>query len=141
MVIKEEMDSNRQPKILQDLCYLISSTQSFRIKSSTNNFTIGPQTINMHPTFTGIEDAYIYLREFEATRIATLTSRIEALEFEKHIQFNQVLAPMCTGCNVSDHIVEECPYLMSLNQNGFTWKSAFNERHMNKPYALTYNRG
>ena len=66
----------------------------------------------MHPTFTEIEDAYIYSREFEDTTIATLTNRIEALEFERHIQLNHVLTPMCIGCDRPDHVVE-CPYLMN----------------------------
>ena len=73
----------------------------------------------MHLTFTKIKNAYLYSREFEDTKVATLTNRIEALEFKKHIQFNQVIAPMCIGCDAPDHIVE-CPYLMSLTQNGFT---------------------
>ena len=72
--------------------------------------------INMHPTFTEIENAYLYSREFEDTRVATLTNRIEALEFKRHIQFNQVLAPMCIGCNAPDHVMKECPYLMNLIQ-------------------------
>ena len=38
----------------------------------------------MHPTFTEIEDAYVYSREFEDTRITILINRIEALEFERH---------------------------------------------------------
>ena len=69
--------------------------------------------INMHPTFIEIEDAYIYSREFEDTRIATLTNRIEALEYERHIQFNQVLAPMCIGCDAPDHFMEDCLCLMN----------------------------
>ena len=87
------MDSNRQPRTLLDLCYPISSVQPFRISSSANNFIIGPQMINMHPTFSKIEDAYVYSRKFEDTRITTLTNKIEALEFERHIQLNQVLHP------------------------------------------------
>ena len=46
----------------------------------------------MHLTFTKIEDAYIYTKEFENTRIASLTSKIETLKFKRYIQFNQVLA-------------------------------------------------
>ena len=95
--------------------------------------------INTYPTFTRIEDAYIYSKKFEDTIIATLISRIEVLEFERHIQFNQVLAPMCIGCDAPDHVVEECPYLMSSTQNRFIQESVFNERYMNEPYTPTYN--
>ena len=62
--------------------------------------------INMHPILTEIKDAYIYTREFEDNRITILINRIEVLEFERHIQFNQVLAPICTRCDASDYIVE-----------------------------------
>ena len=72
--------------------------------------------INMHPTFIEIENTYTYSREFEDTRIATLTNRIEVLEFRKHIQVNQVLASMCIGCDALDHVVEECLYLMNPTQ-------------------------
>ena len=72
------MDSNRHSKILLDLYYSISSVQPSRIRSSANNFIIDSQMINMHSTFTEIENIY----EFEDTRVATLTNRTEALEYE-----------------------------------------------------------
>ena len=97
--------------------------------------------INMHPTFTEIENAYIYSREFEDIRVATLINRIEALEYERHIQFNQVLAPMCIGCDALDHVVEECPYLMKPVQTELIQKSTFNESYINEPYAPIYNLG
>ena len=58
--------------------FSISSVQPSRSRSSTNNFIIDSQMINMHPTFTKIENAYLYSREFEDTRVVTLTNRIEA---------------------------------------------------------------
>ena len=97
--------------------------------------------INMHPTFTEIENAYIYLREFEDTRIATLINRIEALKFERYIQFNQVLAPMCIGCDAPDHVMEEYLYLMNPIQTELIQESAFNESYINEPYASIYNPG
>ena len=95
--------------------------------------------INMHPTFTEIKNTYLYLREFEDTRVATLTNRIEILEFKRHIQFNQVLAPMCIGCNAPDHVVEEYLYLMNPTQTELIQESAFNESYINEPYVPIYN--
>ena len=94
--------------------------------------------INMHSIFIEIEDAYIYTKEFGHTRITTLTSRIETLEFKRSIQFNQVLASICIGYDAPNHVVEECPYLISPTKNGFPHRSAFNKKYMNELYAPTW---
>ena len=57
-----------QPQILKDLCYPVGSIQPSCIRLSqptANNFEIKPQIINMLSKFMRIEDAYIFIREFE----------------------------------------------------------------------------
>ena len=57
-----------QPMTLKDLCYPVGSIQPSCIRlpqPTANNFEIKPQIINMLPKFTGLEDAYIFIREFE----------------------------------------------------------------------------
>ena len=53
---------------LRDYCYPIGSVQPSCIRlppTNANHFEIKPQIINMLPKFIGIEDAYIFIREFE----------------------------------------------------------------------------
>ena len=62
------MGEPNQPQILKDLCYPVSSVQPSCIRlpqPTANNFEIKPQIIYMLPKFMRIEDAYIFIREFE----------------------------------------------------------------------------
>ena len=62
------MDMTNQTQTLKDLCYPVGSIQPSCIRlpqPTANNFEIKPKIINMLPKFTGIEDAYIFIKEFE----------------------------------------------------------------------------
>ena len=62
------MGEPNQPQTLRNLYYPVGSIQPSCIRlsqSTANNFEIKPQIINMLPKFTRIEDAYIFIREFE----------------------------------------------------------------------------
>ena len=57
-----------QPQVHKDLCYPIGFVQPSCIRlpqTTSNNFEIKPQIISMLPKFTRIEDANIFMREFE----------------------------------------------------------------------------
>ena len=56
-----------EPRVLKDLCYPVGIAQPscIRLPQIDANFEIKPQIINMLPKFTEIEDAYIFMREFE----------------------------------------------------------------------------
>ena len=59
---------DQEPQTLKDFCYPIGSAQPSYIQLpqiNAINFEIKSQIINMLPKFTGIEDAYIFIREFE----------------------------------------------------------------------------
>ena len=59
---------NHEPQVLKDLCYPTGSTQPSCIRlpqTNATNFEIKPQIINMLSKFTEIEDANIFIREFE----------------------------------------------------------------------------
>ena len=63
-----DLANQPQPQTLKDLCYPVGSVQSSCIRLSqlnANNFKIKSQIINMLPRFTGMEDAYIFIRKFE----------------------------------------------------------------------------
>lgn len=72
-------------------------------------------------------------------KIATLTYRIEALELQGYIQVNQVLVPMCNGCNALDHVMEECPFMMTPVKNGMAQVNTTYRRPIKEPYASIYN--
>ena len=62
------MQIDQEPQILKDFYYPIGSAQPSYIQLpqiNAINFEIKSQIINMLPKFTGIEDAYIFIREFE----------------------------------------------------------------------------
>ena len=62
------MGEPNQPQTLKDLCYPVGSVQPSCIRlpqPTANNFKIKPQIINILPKFTEIENAYIFIREFE----------------------------------------------------------------------------
>lgn len=50
-------------------------------------------------------------------------------------------APICIGCDVPDHRVEECPFLERSIQTEFMYRGAVNREYMNEPYMPTYNPG
>ena len=60
-------EPEHEPRILKDLCYPVRTAQPscIRLPQTDANFEIKPQIINMLPKFTEIEDAYIFIREFE----------------------------------------------------------------------------
>ena len=62
------MGEPNQSQTHKDLCYLVGTIQPSCIRlpqPTANNFEIKPQIINILPKFMGIEDAYIFIREFE----------------------------------------------------------------------------
>ena len=81
MTSKDKTDSNVKPKTLREHWYPGGSVQPSTTRSPANNRT---QMINMHPTFTGIENAYIYPRESLGAKTVASTNKIKALEFERH---------------------------------------------------------
>ena len=58
---------NHRPRTLQERCYSIPSLSScIRLPyESRYNFEIDHELISLLPRFTGLEDVYIFLREFE----------------------------------------------------------------------------
>ena len=73
------MDMNNQTQTLKDLYYPVGSIQPSYIRLPqpiANNFQIKPQIINMLPKFTGIENAYIFIRKFE---VVCATIRLQQL--------------------------------------------------------------
>ena len=61
-------EPNQEPKYLKDLYYPVGSAQPSYIRLPEvmiGNFEIKPQIINMLFKFTRIDDAYIFIREFE----------------------------------------------------------------------------
>ena len=62
------MKEIEHPLSLRDYCYPIGFAQPSCIRLPQTNaihFEIKPQIINMLPKFIGIEDAYIFIKEFE----------------------------------------------------------------------------
>ena len=58
---------NHRPKTLQERCYPTSIPSSCirPPHESRYNFEIDPDLISLLPRFTGLEDVYLFLREFE----------------------------------------------------------------------------
>ena len=74
-------------------------------------------------------------------KIDTILCRLEALELKGHTQVNQVSTSTCNGCNTTDHIMEECPFLMNPTGNEVAQVNAAYYKSTNDPYVPTYNLG
>ena len=89
------MREPNQSQTLKDLCYPVGSIQPSCIRfpqPTANNFEIKHQIINMLPKFTGIEDAYIFIREFEEV---CATMRLQQL-LEDEIKLRLINLPLRT---------------------------------------------
>ena len=74
-------------------------------------------------------------------KIDTILRRLEALELKGHTQVNQLSTSTCNRCNATDHIMEECPFLMNPIRNEVAQVNDAYYKSINDPYAPTYNPG
>ena len=74
-------------------------------------------------------------------KIASLIRRVENLELNRPVSVSQVSAPMCNGCNASDHVLEECSFLMTPIESGCAQANVAYQKPINNLYATTYNPG